>query len=356
MTLQAQPAAGTPPIAINIEDIPALLNYLSANHRIRPGDHPTISVLSGGVSSRTVLVQNTGRPSFVLKQALAKLRVASDWFSSPYRVHREALAMRELQNLAPPGAITSLLFEDTSGHVIAMSAVPQPHSNWKEMLFVEPPVRSHVEQFALILSQIHTKSHANNSLALTFDDQTNFESLRLEPYYRYSAACVPEARSFLYPLIEDTLSQKLSLVHGDYSPKNILVHKGKFVLVDHEVVHFGDPAFDVGFALTHFLSKASHLNQFRPDLLMAAQLFVSQYLQGIRSADFGHEFESRACRHTVACLLARVAGRSPFEYLTPEERGWQKSVALKLMNRQVMRLFDLIQQFAEELKCQELSG
>jgi len=351
MTLQTQPSAGSPPMTINIEDPSVVLPYLNTNHLIQPGDHPSVTVLSGGVSSRTVLVEAPGRPSFVLKQALAKLRVASDWFSSPDRIHREALGMRWLRNLAPPGAITSLLFEDTSNYVIAMSAVPQPHRNWKKMLFVEPPVRSHVEQFALILSQIHSKSHADSSLVLIFGDQTNFESLRLEPYYRYSAECVPEAGNFLRQLIEDTADRKLSLVHGDYSPKNILVHEDKLVLVDHEVVHFGDPAFDVGFSLTHLLSKALHRNSSRQEFLAAAQLFVNQYLQGVRAAGFDLDLESRACRHALACLLARVAGRSPFEYLTAEERAWQKRTTLNLMLRPASRLSELIQQFTEELKC-----
>ena len=355
MKSQAEAATSEAPAIIDIEDLSTLSAYLAANHLIQSGDRPSITVLSGGVSSRTVYVEASGRPPFVLKQALAKLRVASNWFSSPDRIHREALAMQHLQYLAPSSTITSMLFEDLSGHVIAMSAVPQPHRNWKEMLLVEPPVRNHVEQFAHILSQIYINSRGDSSLALIFGDRSIFESLRLEPYYRYSAECVPEARNFLFMLIEDTCRRRLSLVHGDFSPKNILVHKDKLVLVDHEVVHFGDPAFDVGFALTHLLSKSLHLKQFRHELLEAAQLFVSQYLEAIRSKEPDRDYESRASQHTLACLLARVAGRSPFEYLTAEERTLQKNIALKLMNRPVLQLLSMIGEFERELKSMEIS-
>ena len=41
-------------------------------------------------------------------------------------------------------------------------------------------------------------------------------------------------------------------------------------LLDHEVAHFGDPAFDLGFSLTHLLSKALHLEAYRPLFLAAA--------------------------------------------------------------------------------------
>jgi 5-methylthioribose kinase len=231
-----------------------LIPYLLSRRVIEAGDVPRITPLAGGVSNRTVLVEPSERPPFVLKQALKKLRVAADWFSSPGRIHREAEGMRFLRHLAPAGTITEFHFEDFSEHILAMSMVPRPHRTWKELLLSEPPVPRHFEQFAAILARIHVCSYGDQGLAQIFDDRTGFESLRLEPYYHYSAARVPVAKPFLENLIAETLGQRLALVHGDYGPKNILVHEGRFVLVDHEVIHFGDPAFDLGFSLTHLLA------------------------------------------------------------------------------------------------------
>ena len=98
-----------------------------------------------------------------------------------------------------------------------------------------------------------------NELQSIFADRTFFEALRLEPYYRYTALRTPASADFYDALITDTLSHALTLVHGDYSPKNVLVHHDQLVLLDYEVAHWGDPAFDVGFALTHLLSKAHHI-------------------------------------------------------------------------------------------------
>jgi 5-methylthioribose kinase len=36
-------------------------------------------------------------------------------------------------------------------------------------------------------------------------------------------------------------------------------------------------------------------------------------------------------RHTLGCLLARVAGRSPLEYLTAGERDWQRAAVAAMM-------------------------
>ncbi len=110
-----------------------------------------------------------------------------------------------------------------------------------------------------------------------FGDRGFFESLRLEPYFGFTASEVPEARQFLLDLIDETRAHVETLVHGDYSPKNILVHDGRLVLLDHEVIHFGDPTFDLGFSLTHFLSKAHHLPDRREAFAEATRRYWDRY-------------------------------------------------------------------------------
>src|SRR5579884_3962460 len=95
---EPSPGGGTPERArngmdheLNIEQPPDLIAYLRATARIGPGETPEVRVLAGGVSNRTVLVARASGEAWVLKQALAKLRVQVDWFSSPERGRREAL-------------------------------------------------------------------------------------------------------------------------------------------------------------------------------------------------------------------------------------------------------------------------
>ncbi len=275
--------AGSPGIsdgALDIEQPAELLHYLRASGILPPEDQPFLRTLTGGVSNRTVLVTSAARGAFVVKQALAKLRVAAEWHADPERIHREARALECLAGLAPPGTVTRLLFEDRSRHLIGMTAVPEPHRNWKELLLEGSVCIDHVRQFAALLGTIHSRSSREPGLSCgEFADRSYFRSLRLEPYYHYSGRQVPEARLFLERLIEETLATGLALVHGDYSPKNILIHDDRLVLLDHEVVHFGDPAFDVGFSFTHLLSKSLHLPSFRRELLVAAREYVAVYLE-----------------------------------------------------------------------------
>jgi aminoglycoside phosphotransferase (APT) family kinase protein len=184
-------------------------------------------------------------------------------------------------------------------------------------------------------------------LAAAFADRRFFESLRLEPYYLYTGQQVPEAKTFYKELVIDTRLRQLTLVHGDYSPKNVLVHDGHLVLLDHEVIHWGDPAFDLGFALTHLLSKGHHLSGSRRAFLGAATSFWGTYRRELGSPRWAGDLEEFAVRHSLGCMLARVAGRSPLEYLSPGERAWQRAAVLAMMADLPADLGELTDTFLE---------
>lgn len=338
------------PDALDIEDAPALIAYLRRNGRIAPDEQPRISILPGGVSNRTVWVARESGESWVVKQALAKLRVPVDWFCSPERIHREALGIEWLARLAPPGSIVPLLFEDREQHLLAMRAVPQPHENWKTMLLAGRLSADHFRQFAVLLAAIHREGfHERAETATVFADRSFFETLRLEPYYAYSAQQAPAAADFLGSLIRETLACRITLVHGDYSPKNVLIHKDRLVLLDHEVIHFGDPAFDLGFSMTHFLSKAHRLRALRREFASAARDFWRIYIDALGAPAWAADLEPRAVRHTLACLLARAIGRSPLEYLDLRERQRQHDAVLRIIPAAPDRIADLISMFEESL-------
>ncbi len=331
---------------LDIEDPVALITYLHETGHIGPDEQPRLRTLAGGVSNRTVWVERATGEGWVIKQALEKLRVPVDWFSSPERIHREAAGLRWLAALAPEGATPRLIFEDDQAHLLAMAAVPQPHQNWKSMLLAGEVQLDHVAQFAHLLGTVQRQAEAQREeIAAAFADRSFFESLRLEPYYSYTASQVPAAADFLQALIAETRATRLSLVHGDYSPKNVLIYQGRLVLLDHEVIHFGDPAFDLGFSLTHFLSKAHHLPDHRSRFAEAAQHYWQHYLTALGPLPWRAELEPRAVRQTLGCLLARVAGRSQLEYMTEAARRRQQVVVIALMQQPPTRILDLIDQF-----------
>ncbi|HEY3787197.1 MAG TPA: aminoglycoside phosphotransferase family protein [Urbifossiella sp.] len=336
---------------LDIENAMALRRYLTAAGLLLENQIITAMVLPGGVSGRTVLVEWPDGRGLVFKQALTKLRVAVDWFSDPVRVHREALGLHWLAKLAPTGSVPGLVFEDSNEHVVGMEAVPRPHSNWKSLLLTGKLETDHVTQFGRWLGTVHRLSWLQrDEIAPAFDDRSFFESLRVEPYYQYTASQVPSAACFLGELIEATRRRRLALVHGDFSPKNVLVHSGRLVLLDFEVIHWGDPGFDLGFGLTHLLSKAHHICAYRGDFGRAAADFYKTYTDALGDLPWAGDLEPVAVRHALGCMLARVAGRSPLEYMSDAERERQRAAVLTLIAQPPIGVDDLIGAFLAHLE------
>jgi 5-methylthioribose kinase len=335
---------------IDIEDFDQLLSYLRNTGRLEPEEIPRLRKLSGGVSNKTLLLSRASGESWVIKQALPKLRVQADWFSNPARIHVEANGLRYLPRLTPPGSIPLLLFEDPAEHLLVMEAVADPHQNWKEQLLggaIDPP--SFV-QFAKILGSIHRESfRLRHEFGALFAEKEFFKTLRLEPYYEHSATIVPQVSPFLKQLVLWTLGRTDTLVHGDFSPKNVLVHHHQLILLDHEVLHFGDPAFDIGFSLTHFLSKVLHLPLKRRALMEAIGLYWRVYREEVSEMPWNTHLDLHAAQHTMASLLSRVCGRSPLEYLDPEERLVQRRVAIEMIEENFSTVDQVISGFAEKI-------
>jgi len=337
---------------IDIENPSQLRSYLNYHGLSKPGDQLRFKTLHGGVSNRTVLIQRDHGTDWVFKQALEKLRVKTDWYSSVERIHQEALALKWLMKIIPKN-VPSLVFEDKTNHIMGMTAVAKPHSNWKEDLMTGKVDLDLVSQFGQLLAKVHSAIDQFNSLKTDFHEYSFFESLRLEPYYAYTATQVPEAKAFLNHLIDETKVRRTALVHGDYSPKNVLVHNGKVYILDYEVMHYGDPAFDLGFSLTHFLSKAHALPEFRDQFFKAANYYWVSYLEALKPSDSIETLEAMTIKHTLACMLARVAGRSPLEYLDKPQRTRQREMALEIIKdppKSFSNLIDLMNQFLKSNK------
>lgn len=304
------------------------------------------------MSAKTVLVVHPDGEGWVLKQALPELRVADTWVSDPARIEREADGMRVLNELLGPGRVPRLVFEDRAEHIVAMERVPPPFENWKTMLLAGDLRPEHVEDFASLLARIHVASAGRSAdLEPVFRDNTNFHELRIDAYYDFTGRRHPRLAPFFDELIADTLENRFALVHGDYSPKNILMRPTGCVLVDHEVAHWGDPGFDVGFSTTHLLAKANHLVHMRREFAEAGLLHWTTYASRAHAEPWFDGYEERCVRHTLGCLLARIDGKSPLEYLDEVERARQRTAVVETIPWRPSTFADMIDLYVGALNA-----
>ena len=269
--------------------------------------------MGGGVSNLVLLAESATR-RWVFKQALGRLRVAEEWLADPVRIHREAASMRALAPLLPIGAVPCVVFEDRENFIYAMEAAPDGVEDWKTLLMRGEREEGVARQATRILAALAQRTAAGARWREEFGDQHCFKQLRLDPYYRFTAARHPDLREAFEEAI--VLAQRpLAMVHGDFSPKNLLVAPGGggVTLIDFEVVHYGDPAFDAAFLLNHLLLKGAR----------ALGIVCASELRG---------FETAAVIRHLGCLhLARVDGKSPADYLTETQRAKVRAAARELI-------------------------
>ena len=298
-------------------------SYLRAQSWL--GDEPVhVEELSGGVSNLVLRVE-TPAHLFILKQSRPQLRTRDAWFSDIARIFREQETMEVLAPLLPEGVVPAVLHSDRANYLFVMSHAPRDAEVWKAQLLAGQVDWQRGELAGRILGRIHEVSAANTALFARFAERTAFEELRIEPYYVRIQQRIPEIRDAVAPLIDEMRSAKLALCHGDFSPKNLLAHAAGFTLVDYETTHFGEPAMDLGFFLSHLLLKAvKHVDQ-RERYFELTRAFWRGY-RG--SADILR----RGIPHLGVCLLVRIDGTSPVDYL-PEEA---KRAAVRRLGRRLL--------------------
>lgn len=294
-----------------------------------------VQLLGGGVSNMVLKVAMDGG-GFVIKQSRPQLRTREAWFSDINRIFRELEVMRLLRPILPPEAVPEILFVDSDNYLFAMTAAPAGSTVWKEALLrgqVSDPV---ARRAGLLLGRMHEATGRRPELADQFGDRTVFTQLRTEPFYHRIRERLPDIADAVTALIDRLNTARDALCHGDFSPKNFLVHPlpahGPFTLVDYETAHFGDPTMDIGFFLSHLILKAVKNRAQQERYFRLTEAFWKSYEAVVRFRPMP-ELEARGILHFAVCLLARIDGTSPVDYL-PEEA---KREAVRSLGREVLR-------------------
>jgi len=272
--------------------------------------------LTGGVSSDIWRIDLADGPICV-KRALARLRVAADWRAPVVRNRYEARWMRRAQAAAPGSAPTLLGQDEESGSLAMQYLPPERFPLWKAELHAGQADAAFAAAVGATLARIHAATAADATVAANFPTDAIFYDIRLEPYLVATAARHPDRAEALQAIVTETRTTKRALVHGDVSPKNILVGPAGPVFLDAECAWWGDPAFDLAFCLNHLLLKCLWTPPARDDFLACFATLEAAYAGGI-DWEPREGLLARAARLLPGLFLARVDGKSPVEYITDE--------------------------------------
>lgn len=298
--------------------------YLHTRGLLEGGTALAVNELGGGVSN-VVLAVETANRSYVVKQSLPQLRVAEEWLANRERASTEAAALKLVRHRTPD-AVPEVFDADAGACALVIAAAPKSWPTWKsELLAGRIDLRVAV-QLAETLAEWHLIPQAQLA---AIDGQVAFEQLRVNPFYRTVMERVPAVADAVRGFMDRMLMTRRTFVHGDFSPKNVLVGPGQTWVIDFEVAHVGDPAFDLAFLISHLLLKGVHRPADRDKYRRCARTFLHTYY-AITGESFAGPTDY-VLGHAGCLVLARVDGKSPAEYLSEPERHIARQLGIKLV-------------------------
>lgn len=295
----------------------------------RAADVSDVRPLTGGVASDIARVALSDRPVCV-KFALDKLKVAEEWRAPVHRNGAEYAWLGFARSVSPLNA--PRLF----GHSDALNGFAMEYLqgddtySWKTALMAASPPRGEAEKVAVLLGRLHAASSRPGFDRGPFDNHDDLMALRLEPYLSFTASRHPDLAARIGGLVDAHYRADRVLIHGDVSPKNILIRGTEPVLLDAECATMGDASFDLAFCLNHLILKAVHVPGLRAELLDEIRLFWRAYAPHVDWEDVS-ALEARTTSLIPALMLARVDGKSPVEYLTGAERTLVRNLSKPLI-------------------------
>ena len=290
-------------------------DYLVGRGVFTGADGLEVEELAGGIACMVFAVRGEDR-RVVVKQALERFRVADEWLVPPERAMTEARALELMAQLAP-GSVPPLLDSDPEAFALVVEEAPADWRPWKSLLLggeADPAVAAWL---GALLAVLHSADGDIGSAG-------SFEAQRIDPYLRTIQRRHTELAGRIGEYIERLVDTTCCVVHGDYSPKNVLVGEDGLWVIDWEVAHRGDPTFDLAFLLNHLMLKAIHLPQAGAGYETCGRAFLEAY---------GQEVDMEYLLGLIGCLmLARVDGKSPAEYLTDTGREHARAAGIGFLS------------------------
>jgi 5-methylthioribose kinase len=325
-----------------------LLSVLARAGLIDNRENVHCEALSGGVSSDIWKITTPGR-NFCVKRALAKLKVAADW-NAPVERNLYEVAWIRIAGRIVPGAVPEILHHDDTEMFCAMTYLdPRDHRLWKSELRDGRAAAVDAAEVGRRLGRIHAATANDPLVAAQFPRQDIFHAIRLEPYLEATAAAHPDLRDVLFALSRRTGATRLVMIHGDVSPKNILLGSAGPVFLDAECACIGDPAFDLAFCLNHMLLKCLWNPSACSAFFACFEAMTKAYLAEA-NWEPAAAVEQRAASLLPGLFLARVDGKSPAEYIRSEvDRARIRRCARSLLAVPPERLAQVLAAWKKEL-------
>lgn len=298
-----------------------------------------IVYLFGGVSGTTALVSQKEK-EVIVKQALSKLKVNEEWLCDPKRMEIEMKSNAIYHQLVPEN-VPAVISYDKENNIFVREAAPEQCHMWKKDLMTGKLDFQVAKKVMDTLAIVHNKCTGDEQVAREFANKEFFYELRISPYIHFTCDRHPQLKEYAAPIIGELMESEITLVHGDYSPKNVVIFGEKVYVTDFEVAHYGHPSFDLGFLCNHLTLKAIHMRDFGDGFLAMMRYVLKSYFAQCEFMD-KKSLEESFLKLLPLLMIARVDGKSPVEYIVdPKEKEFVRTLAFGLIDNKIVGIEDL---------------
>tara|TARA_B100000614_G_scaffold81319_2_gene72882 strand:- start:617 stop:1588 length:972 start_codon:yes stop_codon:yes gene_type:complete len=297
--------------------------------------------LTGGVSSEVYHVK-TIKNNYCIKRSLKRLLVKKKWIANTNRIKFEYLWLKHCQNILKRNIPNTYEFNNKKKYIVMEYLKTSQYKTLKQLYFNKIININTIRSISKHLYKIHSNS-SNYKTKKTFEgNYKNFYDLRLDPYFNEVGRVYPKYKGYIKKINENYIKHSNTLVHGDFSPKNILVGKNKIIYLDAECCNFGDPVFDLVFFTNHLLIKSIFFKDKSQEFIKLYISFYKEYLSNLSTKNF-NSYIDRIIKMTPIMLLSRVDGKSPVEYINKVKiKNIIRKKSFLLLDSKISSLNDII--------------
>ncbi len=290
--------------------------------------------ITDGVSSDIWYVKTENNKEFCIKRALNKLTVKEDWYAPVDRSNFEVYYFKACKKIIPE-SFPKILGHDKKKYILAMEWYEaNDFKVWKEKLLNKEININDAKKISDILVKKHNYFYNNSHYKKKFENSKTFYSIRIEPYLIFTSKNYPEQSKKFIDAANSLSLHKKTIIHGDFSPKNILISKDYPVILDAETACWGDPVFDLAFCNNHIILKSILHNKYKKNYMLLSQKLIKNYIQQIKWEN-KNDFIQRFLKLLPLLMLARLDGKSPVEYFKDNHKNKSRLLALSLIRNEL---------------------